>query len=205
MSSARAYLAALGTSLSLVVAGTIALLALSTFVAFHGWPGISDGGRADVPDLVVSAAGEAPGTQGSAVAPQTAPLVLGSRASAPATAPARQGTLGARERSGTAPAPDATATPNEGASASPGNGQSTTAPPPATPTRPKAGDLVRNTGSVVADTTRDVTGTAGHVLTPVSPDAGAAVEQTGDTVAGTVGTATKTIAGAVDGLVSTPK
>jgi hypothetical protein len=67
----------------------------------------------------------------------------------------------------------------------------------------KAGDIVRDAGRVVSRVTSGAAGTAGQVLTPVSPAAGTALQQTGATASDTVGGATKTIAGAVDDVLST--
>src|SRR5690349_23334984 len=103
MRSTRALLATLGTSISLVAAGVLALFTVSTFVAFKGWPGIDDGGSSGrTPGLVLRAAPSAVSPT-AALAPTTRTLVVGTRASRP-PAP-RSAVKGARERSVPTPAP----------------------------------------------------------------------------------------------------
>src|SRR3954452_9997961 len=103
MRSTRALLATLGTSISLVAAGVVALFAVSTFVAFKGWPGIDDGGSAArTPGLVLRTAAPA-ASPAATLAPAARTLVVGAR---PRATPApRSATKGARERSTAAPGP----------------------------------------------------------------------------------------------------
>jgi hypothetical protein len=204
MRSTRALLATLGTSISLVAAGVLALFAVSTFVAFKGWPDIRDGGSSRQPGLVLPTAVPA-ASPAAALVPAGRTLVLGARASS-TTAP-RSGIRGTRERSVPAPgSPTATDTPT---ASTPGPASSAPAPStaggsgtPSTPAgQPKVGDVVRDTAGAVSGATRDLTGAAGQALTPVSPAVGTTVQQTGDTAASTVDGAARTAAGVVDTLL----
>src|SRR3954451_5996194 len=103
MRSTRALLATLGTSISLVAAGVVALFAVSTFVAFKGWPGIDDGGSAArTPGLVLRTAAPAVSPAATLAAAARTLAVRPGRRPQP---PPRSATKGPRERSPAAPGP----------------------------------------------------------------------------------------------------
>lgn len=84
MSSARALLASLGAGTCLIIAGTVAMVSLSTVVAFSGLPGVRSKDRATPPALLAAASPDRGGSTRRA-AGDGKPMVLAHAAKARAT------------------------------------------------------------------------------------------------------------------------
>ena len=188
----RGFLAGLGAATSLVLAGSLALLAISTVVAFNGWPELrSAEPPSETATLAVISAPAAAAAQPVKLAapvrrPQPPSQGVASRQSAttaktapstepPASAPLPQDIP--RRRAGDVSSSD------------------TSEPAPAAETPPPLG--VGETTQPLADGVRKVTKDLGDTLVPNSPT----LNQTVDGVGETVGTTVEGLGDAVGNVV----
>lgn len=204
----RSFLAGLGAATSLVLAGSLALLAVSTVIAFNGWPEIRSAASEDrVTSLAMATAPSAEQTAVRAVPLATTAARPASRERAsretrrPATrrpSPARQDTVRVGAGAPSAPAVSRGAPVNGAGERA---GTETAPKTPAAPRAPKPADAVRNTTAPLADTVRDVTDGAAQALDPVSPTVADTVGGLGETVGTTVDGVGEAAGNIVDGLL----
>lgn len=224
MRSARALLASLGAGTCLIIAGTLAMVFLSTVVAFSGLPGmrLDDGGA---PPALLAA----PAPPGGMQAPLSDrnPKTMALRPMTPPTAgPARP----ARPARGgdsfeVAPVPGApvggavTSPPGARAPAGPAGGGTTPATPAPAPARPSSPapaqapvitpgpspspprDSLQDVGRASGDALKGVVVSVGEALKPVSPPLGGVVVETGEVAGETVPAATEAVGALLDDLV----
>lgn len=212
MRSLRAFLASLGASTCLVLAGALAMAALSTVVGFSGFPG---GRRAAPPApaavLATTHGGDVAGSSG-AVLTLPAPGARGA-GGARRTAAAGRGRRVDRVRAGThgssafplpgaaAPAAGAPSVPDPVATAISmvvdqlAQVPDTTRAPVATAAGP-----VRTLGGALAGAVQAAGNTAAQAVAPVAPSAASTLAGTSGEAATAVDGATARVANVVDGL-----
>lgn len=213
MRSPRRFMASLGAAAVLAVAGSVALLAVSALVAFHGWPGVR---RTAGTQAVIL-----PGGDGLSAASAGAPgrIALGGRVPGAGRGGARAtgqalGHRGRESRSKRAGRPGAGGSGGGGPALGAGwvDGGTTFAAPSSVgaPTPvvvshgPAGGGTDGDAGGPVHRVTHRVGGAVegigadvAHTVGPVSPKVGVDVQRTADAVGGTVQRA----GSAADGLV----
>jgi len=197
----RAFLASLGASLSLVVAGSLALMTVSTVVAFRGWPGIGSAPAVTDAGALVAATSDRDAARAkdrdAIVVPRRATFQRA--ASKPqAKQTASRATTSARV---TPTAPTATKVqtrPATVAQAGAATGKSAAAPQPKA--EPKAGDPVRKVGSDLGDKVQTTGQQLNGLLDNVSPALGNVVEDVSNLVAGVVGGTSEVLGKVLDAL-----
>ncbi len=206
MRATRAILASLGTGMSLVLAGVVLLAAVSTVVAFNGWPGSTDLATQTPAAMLADAATPAAAERVSAPAALVVPE---------APRPVRQAVRRASEDpiATGSPAQDATLAPQSSSSGS--SGAATGAAPlaagdggdpsgtsSAPAPRPAGGtESVREAGAGLGGALDETVGDVGTSLAPVSPTLGQATDDIGRIVGDTVQGVTNTVADVLDGLL----
>lgn len=208
MRASRALFASLGASLSLVLAGSLALATISTVVAFQGWPGVASGKRAAAePQLRVAAVGRASTTQAVALrvphrARPTQPRRRPTSAAARTTlrTPARRiatratGTTATQAHTGAAPA----------AMAMSAGAATTTRKPPkrvSVPSAEPVREIGNNLGGAVAGAGKGL----GDAVANISPELGNVVKDVTGGLGTTVAGATQLVADVVDALTGAKK
>ncbi len=179
-------LGALGAGISLTVAASVALLVVSTVVAFRGWPeDLGGAGPAAVSQIAADGQLATPATRSArvrtvALAPAVARPVRSDR-SVPrasggggATAHPRPGT-GTPAPGATPPAPSAPA-PSAASEGSPARRTAADA----------AGQVVQETTAATGEAIQTTTKQVGDAVSPVSPAVGKLVDSAGRTTGGAV-------------------
>jgi hypothetical protein len=195
MRASRALLASLGASTALVLAGTLALAAVSTVVAFRGWPGVSlPQGHPD--GTIVADARRA----SEHTARHSSPIVVSetARAAQPSrVAVRRQARRSVRSRAPHTGAVGSAATPTAQAlpAATPAPVRTTAQPQPhatpATGVAPAVAALPAKPGQAVAKVTTKVTENLGGAVGDTGAAVGAVVRPASPTLADTVDAATQ--------------
>lgn len=198
----RGLLAGIGAATSLVLAGSLALLAVSTVIAFKGWPELR--------------AAEAP-TETATLAVAAAPKADGPDRAVKLAAPPRP--AGRAERSRRSRADATTERAGLGSQVPASTKRTTRTRFPVTDTRPPAStdgadtpraqpdpaprpsDGVRDTTQPLADGVREVTDDLGDSLAPASPGLDQTVDGLGETVGTTVEGLGDAVGNVVDGLL----
>jgi hypothetical protein len=188
----RALVGSLGAGLSLAVAGSLALLVVSTVVAFRGWP---DDLGSSAP---VSVSRLAPAAE--TVAPHALPRATARVLALPAVTAVpvvHRGAAGGTRNSGATTKTNSPTTSAPVSVTSPGSTPSTSSAPVSetggrvTPslkrTTTAAGDVVRQTTKQTADTVAPVAPAAGKVVEDVGSTAGDVVDKGGNAVAEALG------------------
>jgi len=199
----RAVLASFGASTCLILAGTIGLAAVSTVIAFQGWPGVKPQ-TGTSQDAVLAAAQVDPAhhRRGDEHAIVVRPRSAGTpRRSTPR--PALRTTT-AKRSAGTVPVSVHVSPPTRTAGAS-GGAAVTTTPSAAAPKAPRpagsgAGDPVRQVGDGLDGTVQQTTKGLGDVVRPISPTVANVLDNTGEAVGQTVKNVTDTVGAVLDGL-----
>ena len=183
----------LGAGLSLAIAGSLALLVVSTVVAFRGWPDdLGSSGAVSVSHLASSAEK----TRSRGLPSESAPVLA-----LPAVTAAARGVREVVGRTNT-PGRPTTSSPSTSSpipAASPGTTPSSSpvaAPQPAGRVAPSLKRTTTATGEVVRETTKQV----GATVTPVSPAAGKVVEDVGSTAGDVVDKGGSAVADALGSL-----
>jgi hypothetical protein len=191
--ASRAYITSLGTTSVLIASSLLMLILVSTFVAFHAWPG--DDIVSGLRGLVVDESEPSLELTGPAqVAAQAAPTAASVTASPPPGTPLLA--AGAAGPGGLGPTgtPLGTIDPRSGipTPTSPGNPQQNSGSPSRggfTPTQPGPGAIlppstpdVRPLTGRLGESTRRLTGSLGTAVGRVSPGLGRTVTQTGETL-----------------------
>jgi hypothetical protein len=198
----RAVLASFGASTSLVLAGAMALAAISTVVAFQGWPGVEPQ-AASASSAVVAQARTA--THGAATSPRVVVVAKARRpvAAHRRAAPGIAGTVVAS----TPVATNVSATPGRsGGSPTEGATSSFSAEPSVdaqkTPkqTSASAGDPIRKVGDGLGGGVQQTTKSLGDTVRPVSPALGNTLDNTGKALSNTVQKVTDTVGALLDAL-----
>ena len=226
--AARAYLAGVGSTGSLLAGAALMFIVASALVAFHGWPHIA--AQPSPGEVVISPRSESsPATQvarrlavvaatpAAGAAASAGVGALGS-ASSPAHPPTAAGRALGGGRSGipgpprqTVGAPTGPATPVAAPASGPGAPTSccVTRPPPRSPvqqvqqTRGQAtttlGNVASGTGSQLGSTVQQTTNAVAGAVGGVSPAAGGVVGSAGSGAAQTVTGATEALGGVASG------
>lgn len=218
MRTTRGFVATLGASGSLVAFAAVALLVVSTIVAFRGWP---DAGASVAPASLLVAAPLSPSQVATAsrlARDRSRPLVLGARTSGARgpveSTPGRfsggaSGTPGPDAPSGTlAPgATGATDSRREPAGSS-GSSGSASPSPSRSPTKttlgarpPRGGDTVRKPSAAAGDAVGEATKDTGAAVGNAAPPVGNAIQEAGAAVDGAVKDTGRAVGGAADGLL----
>ena len=176
----------MGAGLSLAVAGSLALLVVSTVVAFGGWPDdLGSSTPVSVSQLAPAAERVAPHSLPRANAPV---LVLPAVTVAPRV---HRGTTGRSKASGgTVPSSPATSSPVTSAGTTSGSSPTTGSQPGGSVvqrTTTSAGEVVRQTTKQAADTVAPVAPAAAPVVNDVGSTAGDVVDKGGNAVAEALG------------------
>jgi len=195
MRGTRAYLGALGAGMSMAVAASLALLVVSSVVAFRGWPDdVQSSSDPAVSALVAAPAAQRAGGPGAA---RFAALSL--------PAPHRVAAGRAAQRRGTRPRRLAVTAPAPGPS---GSSATTDAPPAAgvsgsaaPATAPGAGSRVSAATDQVAGAVDKTTRTSAGAVAPVAPTVAGALTQIGAAGSTVVSGAGQAAGKAVDGLL----
>ena len=183
----------LGAGLSLAIAGSLALLVVSTVVAFRGWPDdLGSSGTVSVSHLAPAAEKARSGALPSEPAPVLALPAVTAAPRAVGAAPGRTNTSGRPATSSpTTSSPIPAASPGTTPSSSP-----VTASQPAGRVTPTVKRTTTATGEVVRETTKQV----GATVAPVSPTAGKVVEDVGSTAGDVVDKGGSAVAEALGSL-----
>lgn len=205
----RALWASFGAGMCITVTGVVLLAAVSTVVAFRGWPGADLTQPSTPPAMLAEVAGF---TEPDDAATDAKPIVV---PAAPARSTRRATTnrrrsASATNSSGKGSTRVATTEPTSGTAVPPvpvapasQPGASPAAPPSKAPAAaPKVGDGVRDLGSAVDAGAGNVTGALGDAVEPVSPTVGKTVGGVGEVVGDTVQGVTNVVAGVVDALTA---
>jgi hypothetical protein len=210
----RAFVASFGASLSLVLAGSLALMAVSTVVAFQGWPGIAAPDSASHDEVLASVAStqtdraQARAKAASLVVAKAAPkprVVVHRAHKAPATHVTKVGAIPAP----TTVSASGHAKPVVHPAAAPQSTASAVAPVTAaalTSARPTytAGDPVRKVGNDLGGGVAGAGAGLGGVLDNISPALGNTVEKVTTAVGGAVAGVTQIVAAVLDSLTKPP-
>jgi hypothetical protein len=184
----RAVFGAFGAGVSLAIAGSLALLVVSSVIAFRGWPDLTASPEAQSVELSQSAPGlGAPTTSvklPSAADPVSTSRTRGHSATHGGAQSSTKGAGGQRTAAGTLPA-------TSGETATGDSGQ-----PSKNPVDDKA-DPVKTVSDAVRDTTKGVA----VAVTPVAPAVGGALQSIGAAGADTVDQAGDTVKGVVDSVI----
>lgn len=197
MRTGRGLIASLGVSISLIAAGSLALLAVSTVVAFKGWPDTAARSTAQRTTAIAPAVPDGPSRAARAKPIKLAAAIRpGSSAARPrptrATARRRTGAVLPVTAVRTPPVASSVGQTGAGAAATPAR----TSPEPAA----KLGDGVRETTSSLGATTSDTTKTLGEAVGPTAPVVGKTVDSVGTLLNETLTGLGKTVGKVVDGL-----
>jgi hypothetical protein len=224
--AARAYLAGVGTTGSLLAVAALVFIVASALVAFHGWPHV--GVQPAPGEIVISprSASVPPTLAARRLAVVAAPRAAraGAPAPAPAPAPAARGRTPGSSGSGvvappreTIGAPARTSVPV----ATPAGGSPTSCACAASPApRPVApvqkiqqtvgqvtntlGNVVSDTGGRLGSTVQQTTNAAAGAVGSVSPAVGGVVQSAGSGAAQTVTGVTQALGGVVSGIGQPP-
>ncbi|MBI5106164.1 MAG: hypothetical protein HZB46_14485, partial [Solirubrobacterales bacterium] len=182
MHTTRALLGSLGASMSLVAAGTLALLAVSAILAFKGLPGSGIQEDPSARGIALTAGAAAPQRPRSVPDDARAPIVLPRATASRAAAAGRRTRLTTRRatrhgagrtgtRRGTPTFTDTTpATTVTGGGSAPAASTGGGSPQPATPPAPATpGQAVRQPATVVGGAVQGTTDAVAETVRPVSP------------------------------------
>ena len=220
--AARAYLAGIGTTGSLLAVAALVFIVASAMVAFHGWPHV--GVQPSPGEVVISprsastgatpvarrlavvakarAGGAAAGSPGPGHAPAGTGRARGGGGSMPA-GPPRQ-TIGAPASTSEPVAVPASGLTSCGCATSPAPAPSPTPVQQVTQTLGQVtntlGDVVSGTGSQLGSTVQRTTNTAAGAVGALSPGAGGVVQSAGSGTAQTVTGVTQALGGVLTGL-----
>lgn len=209
MRSARALLASLGAGTCLILAGTLAMVSLSTVVAFSGLPGmrLDDGAT---PPALLAAAAEPAGRQAAADArepavlalPAAPPEAVAAPVAAAATPTPPAGPVGSAPTPPSLPAPaPVPAAPAGGAAPSvPATPAPPSTPAPAPPAPAPAAGPLRDLGGGAGEAVEGIVGGVGQTATPISPSVGGVVVETGRLLGDTVPAVTEALSALLEGL-----
>jgi hypothetical protein len=193
MGGARALIASLGASISLVAGAAVSLLVFSVVFALPGFTGSGDAPRASAPVVVEARVAAEQRARGEAVREASTAVLISAPKTAPAARPGARRPAAARLRKHAADTP----------SFNPGLTEVEPAvrpPAAATPSTPKPalGDGVRGVGDAVTAT---VQGT-GDAATPLlGPPVSQAIQDVLDLLTSVLEGATSTLGGALDAAV----
>jgi hypothetical protein len=188
MRFARALIASAGASTSLIAAGSVALFALSTLIAFNGWPSISEGTKAQTTTILAAPTAERTSSQASE------PLQIASRPASERSAKTTSSVVVAHRVTTSG----ATRASVGGTVTSTSHSRQPDTQRPADKKPPAAGDPVREVATSVGNTTTTVTKGLGDTVRPVSPALADGVDQVGTTVQKVVGDRGETIGKILD-------
>jgi hypothetical protein len=197
----RGFLAGLGAATSLVLAGSLALLALSTVVAFKGWPELrSAPPRTETASLAISAATTSAAS--APVVPLARPRRTGARGHARPSS-RRVGVRPTTDGSTSRPAGpfDRPDTQDRGTARNQAASQPSQEKAEPEPGERKPADAVRETTKPLADGVRDLTDGLGDTLEPASPTLNETVDGLGQTLGTTVEGLGEAVGNVVDGLL----
>jgi hypothetical protein len=194
--------ASLGASLSMIVAGSLALMTVSTVVAFQGWPGISTadpiGAKSELAALDAGTRAGAPSKPVVLAAPRHASTTRTAKRHAAASRPVHTAALTtiATPKSQTHPTSHAVVAvqPKPATSIAPATQKRTTT----------AGDPVRKVGAELGGSVSDAGEQLGNAVGSASPQLGDVVKKVTDVVAHVVSSATDMLGRTLD-LVSGAK
>jgi hypothetical protein len=167
----RAFVGSLGAGVSLAIAASLALLVVSSVVAFRGWPGAPSVPKLpDVAQLGAAAPdnGSSAGSGGAVKLP-AAPARLAT--TTPRGARTHQRSVAAT-RGGSGSSVAVPASGGDGAGAA-----STTSGKPTAKTSP--GHIFQSVGTQAADTVRQTTQAGGQAVAPIAPPVGRTLEELG--------------------------
>jgi hypothetical protein len=173
----RGVFGALGAGTMLAIASSVALLVVSSVVAFRGWPGAPSEPGVDNARLV----GPSPDSRGAVPASVTLPRATAS--SAP-----REKVRRAAEDAGSRTSRPASSTAQAASTAQPVySSSSSTAPATRQPSRESAaGQTVAKVGRQAGDAVSKTTQAAGQAVAPVAPPVGRTLEDLGAAAGSTV-------------------
>jgi hypothetical protein len=216
---ARAYLAGVGTTGSLLAVAALVFIVASAMVAFHGWPHV--GAQPSPGEVVISprSASVPPSPAARRLAIVAAPRAARAGATVPARAPGARGRgSGGRGAGVVAPPRETIGAPasTSGPVTTPAGGSPTScpcatsqAPPPATPVQKvhqtvgqvtnTLRNVVSDEGSQLGSTVQRTTNAAAGAVGSVSPAVGGAVQSAGSDAAQTVTGVTQGLGGVVSG------
>jgi hypothetical protein len=203
--ASRALFASLGASLSLVLAGSLALATISTVVAFQGWPGVASGQRSVSESQLQVASAPASVTRATA-------LMMTTRRPRPA-APAHQEARRAPVRTTTAPPAQTASRDVAGSKATqahpasaPASATLSGAGPSRTTTKPKKvvvpvdAEPVRRIGNDLGSVVAGAGQGLGDSVSQLSPELGKVVSDVTTGVGTTVAATTQLVADVLDAL-----
>lgn len=198
----RAVLASFGASTSLVLAGAMGLAAVSTIVAFQGWPGVEPQNAAARGAVVAQARTASSRTvrESAVVVVPTARRVAPLRASAPRAQRTTVATTPVRTNVSVTPSQfrgGHTQGATSSISAAPG-GEAEKAPTKQTSS--SVGDPVRRVGEGLDGTVQQTTKSLGDGVRPVSPALSNTLDETGQALGETVKAVTDAVGAVLDGL-----
>jgi hypothetical protein len=201
MRSRRGLIASIGAATSLILAGTMALAAVSTVIAFNGWPGVKGSVYEATPTLL-AAAGDAGSSHNSSRAAVVVPAAPATRRHKPSVHGTHAGSTSAR----VVAAPAHTAATAHVVAAAPQpqavKPQSTQAgKKDTTASVPKTSDLakgVSNVGGGLGKTVENTGEVLGGVVAPLSPQLGQVVTNATNAVGGIVRQATDLLGRVLD-------
>lgn len=174
----RAFLGAFGAGASLAMAASVALLLVSSVIAFKGWPDDLDG--ASAPEVAHLSDAQVSPASAPAVALPAATVVAPPAAGDARARPSRALPGAVRPSSSSAPSEGETSS----LSTAPDRAGAPDAPAGADPA-PRVGDVVRGTTETVAEVAAP---TVGGALESVGAAGAGALERVGDTADTAVGT-----------------
>lgn len=193
MGGARALIASLGASISLVAGAALSLLFFSVVFALPGITGSGDAPRASAPVVVEAPVAAEQRARGEAPRKASTALLISAPKTAPATRLAARRPATARLRNDAADAPSF----NPGLREVEPAVRPPAAAPPATP-KPAIGDGVRGVGDAVTAT---VQGTGDAAAPLLGPPVSQAIQDVLDLLASVLEGATSTLGGALDTAV----
>lgn len=199
----RALWASLGAGTSIVLMGVGVLAAVSTVVAFNGWPGASRGGGT-TPSAMLAQGAPAPAIERVATTPRIVVPDASSRER-------REGARGARptdaagDTGSARVVPDTTSNTGTGTGTTPSrNVQGTTIAPKVPPVPKSVAEPVRQAGSELGSSTDQTVKDLGKAVEPISPTLSNAVGDVGQVVGDTVQGVTNTLSDVLDSVLAKP-
>ncbi|HYF25387.1 MAG TPA: hypothetical protein VD931_06580 [Baekduia sp.] len=197
----RGFLAGLGAATSLVLAGSLSLLALSTVIAFRGWPDVRDA-QAGTRGAPLELAQALPASTVAARPPGAVTMARRSKAAVRRPAAGSGSTTGAAQARARVQGPgDAAPAQRRVVVRTDDAGGGHAQRDETSGARRRPADGVRDTTVPLAGGVQDATGGLGDALQPVSPSLGETVTGVGETVGTTVHGVGEVAANVVDGLV----